>query len=267
MRKLLLLLPISLFALEIEPWFCNVWEFNLTSSYTYSRYRHVHNGHPQLKSASNDHVLAFDLSVPPSPNWEIDADIEFAETPRQSMGFRSSAFQARYLWLDDVMGDPVSLTTGASIRGVSSHSLRDVSCPYHSHANFELNTSIGREWDRGFDWRVRLYGFAALGMANQGSPWARAFTTFEGNLQGAHRFGIFAEGYFGFGHRTQVPVNHFNGYASIRHQSLDAGVHYTYVFEIWGRLIFAYTRRLYAHSFPENVNFFTIQYMLPFSLF
>ena len=35
----------------------------------------------------------------------------------------------------------------------------------------------------------------------------------------------------------------------------------------WGRITLAYTRRLYAHSFPENVNFFTIGYMLPFSLF
>lgn len=129
MRKLLLLLPISLFGLEMEPWFCNIWEFTFTPSYTYGRFHHVQNGHPRLKSPFNEHILAFDLAVPPSPNWEIDADVEFADTTRQSMGLRSGALQARYLWLDDVVGDAVSLTTGLSARGVSRHGLKDISCP------------------------------------------------------------------------------------------------------------------------------------------
>ncbi|HUD01810.1 MAG TPA: hypothetical protein VMR37_05750 [Rhabdochlamydiaceae bacterium] len=267
LSKLLLLLPLSLFSLEIEPWFCNVWEFTFTPSYNYGRFNSVQNGHPQLKKPFNENLLTFDLEVSPSPNWDLDGDVEFAATTAQSMGFRSGALQARYLWLDDVIGDAVSLTTGLSARGVSSRSLRDISCPYHAHANFEANTSIGKEWDQGFDWRLRLYGFGALGMANIGYPWARAFLMFEGNVRSTHRFGIFAEGYFGFGNQERVNTHHFDGYADIRHQNIDAGLKYTYVFEIWGQLSFAYTRRLYAHSFPENVNFFTISYMLPFSLF
>jgi hypothetical protein len=267
MRKLILLLPVSLCALDMEPWFCNLYEFTFTPSYTYSRYRDVQNGHPQLKGVSNDHLLRFDFTVSPSPNWEVDAEVEFADTPRQSMGLRSGALQAKYLWLDDVMGDPVSLTTGVSARGVSRHSVRDVSSPYHYYGNFEINSSVGREWDRGFDWRLRLWGFGAVGMANRGSPWARAFAMFQGNLHSAHRFGVFTEGYFGFGGQKRVNVDHFEGYAKIHHQSIDLGVEYTYVFEVWGHLSFAYTRRFFARSFPENVNFFTVRYLLPFSLF
>ncbi len=267
MRKLaLLLLPLSLFALEIEPWFSNVWEFNFTPSYTYSRYRDVQDGHPQLSSASNDQLIAFNLSVPPSPEWEIAADMEFAQTPRQSMGFRSTALQARYLWLNDVVGDPVSLTTGVSFRAVGSHSLKDVSCPYHFYANYELNASIGREWDRGFDWFFRVYGFGAVGIANRGYPWTRALMMLEGSWHEAHRLGLFGEGYFGFGSRSRVMTDHFHGYAFIHHRSLDVGLQYTYVFEIWGRISLGYTRRLYARSFPENVNFFTLRYTLPFSV-
>jgi hypothetical protein len=272
MRKLLFsltcgILPISLSALEIDPWFCNLWEFTFTPSYTYGRFHHVQNGHPQIKNVFNENLLNLALAVPPSLNWEVDGEVEFADTTRQSMGLRSGAAQVRYLWLDDVLGDAVSLTTGVSARGVSSHSLKDISCPYHSYANFEINTSIGREWDRGFDWRIRLYGFGAIGQGNVGYPWARAFATLEGNIQSTHRLGIFTEGYFGFGPHSRVSTNHFHGYADIRHQNIDLGVQYTYVFEIWGRLFFAYTRRLYAKSFPENVNFFTVSYMLPFSLF
>ncbi len=267
MRKLFLLLPLSLFGLEIEPWFCDTWEFTFTPSYTYGRFHTVQNGHPQLNKPFNENLLTFDLEVSPSPNWDLDADVEFADTTVQSMGLRSGALQARYLWLDDVMGDAVSLTTGISARGVSSRSLKDISSPYHFHTNFEVNTSIGREWAQEFDWHVRLYGFGALGMANSGYPWVRGSVMFEGNVHDSHRFGIFAESYVGFGNQEQVHTNRFNGYADIRHRNIDAGLKYTYAFEIWGQLSFAYTRRLYARSFPENVNFFTISYMLPFSLF
>ena len=267
LKLIVLALPVSLFGLNIEPWFCNVYEFTFSPSYTYSRYRHVQHGHPQLKNVSNDHLIACDIAVPPAPNWEVDADVEFAQTPRQSMGLRSMGGQLRYLCLDDVVGDLVSLTIGASIRGVSKHSVRDVSSPYHSYFNAELTTSMGREWDSRFHWRFRAYGFGAIGMANHGYPWSRAFATLEGNLHNTHILSLFTGGDIGFGPHKQVNVDHFHGYASIQHRSIDVGIQYTYVAEIWGRIKLAYTRRLYARSFPQNMNFFTVSYMLPFSLF
>ncbi len=267
LRRFILLLPLSLFGLERVPWFCNVWEFTFTPAYTYSRYPRVQNGYPSFQNPSNDHLLSFDLAVSPSPSWELDLEVEFADTPRQSMGLRSSALQARYLWLNDLLGDPISLTIGGVIRGVSRHSLKDVSCPYQSDINFEANSAIGREWDHGAAWRVRTFGGASLGVANHGMPWMSLFAVIEGQGHERHRLGLFFEGAAGFGHKTDVFIDHFHGYASIRHRNLDAGLKYTYAFEIWGHLSLAYTRRLYARSFPEQVNFFTISYMLPFSLF
>jgi len=267
LRKLLFLLPISLFGLDRIPWFCNVWEFTFTPTYTYSRYPDVQNGVPKNQTPSHDHVLSLDLGFSPSPQWQIDSEAEFADTPRQSMGLRSIAAQARYLWLDDLLGDPVSLTTGAVLRAVTRHSIKDVSCPYHSYMNYEINTALGREWDRGFDWTFRIFGGASLGIANHGYPWTSAFWIIEGQMHHAHRLGLFVDGSLGFGHHKKVFINHFNGYASIEHRNIDAGVKYTYVFEIWGQLSLSYARRLYARSFPEKVNFFTISYMLPFSLF
>ena len=267
LRNLLLLLPISLLGLDRVPWFCTVLEFTFTPTYTYSRYPDVQHGIPHSQQTSNDHVLSFDLAVPPSPNWQVDAEIEFADTPRQKMGFRSGALQIRYLWLDDLLGDPVSLTFGAVGRGVSGHSLRDVSCPYHSNFNFEINTAVGREWDREFAWKMRVLGGASLGIGNRGSPWASGFGMIEGQMHQAHRLGLTIEGAVGFGGQKDVFINDFDGYAFIQHRNIDAGLQYTYVFEVWGKLSLAYTRRLYARSFPEKVNFFTVSYMLPFSLF
>ena len=269
MHKWLLLLPISLCALEVQPWFREEWEFNFDSSFTYSRYRDVQGAHPQLKATSNDHVLAFDLGVATSETWAFDVDIEFADTPRQKMGLRSSAFQLRYQWLDDIPGDPVTLITGASIRGVSGHSLKDVSCPYHYYANYELSFTLGKEWYQQLDphWMIRAYLTAAAGIANRGAPWANFLAVLEGHPGPAHRLGLFGMSYLGFGSHIHIDVDHFHGYASIRHRSIDVGATYAYVFEDWGTLRFAYTRRVFARLFPENVNFFTVSYSLPFTFF
>lgn len=268
MRKWLLFIPLSLGALEVDPWLGNLWEFKFTPSYTYSRFRDVQGGDPQLKAASNDHVIAAGLGTSFSPTWAFDVDAEFADTPRQSMGYRSSGYQLRHEWSNDIEGDLATFTTGVNVRGVSRHSLKDVSCPYHSDFNFELTGALGKEWcNGGPEWKVRTYGFATVGMANHGSPWTRFILSIEGNEWDRHRFGLFLLGYFGFGPHNRVNTHDFHGYASIHHQSIDAAVRYAYVFDIWGHIDFIYTRRLYAHAFPKNVNFFTISYTLPFSFF
>jgi len=268
MRKLLLFLPLYVGALEIDPWLGNLWEVKLTPSYTYSRYKEVENGHPQLKTSSSDHLISTGFGVTFSPTWALDIDAEFVDTPRQSMGYRSLGYQLRYEWSNDIAGDWSTLTTGFNVRGVSRHSLKDVSCPYHSDINFELTGVLGKEWSRGGpDWKVRAFGFAALGIANHGSPWMRFVFSLEGNEWNKHRLRLFLLGYFGLGSIQQVDTRDFCGYAFIHHQSLDGGVRYTYTFNIWGHLDFAYARRLYAHTFPKNVNSFTFSYTLPFCFF
>ena len=265
--KYVFFLPIALFGLDRVPWFCTIWEFAFTPTYTYSRYPKVQHGVPHLQNPSNDQLLSLNLDVSPATNWQLATEVEFADTPRQAMGLRSIAFQARYLLLDDILGDPVSLTTGLVVRGVSEHSLKDVSCPYHSDINFEINTAIGREWDHGFEWKVRVFGGASAGMANRGFPWMTGFAMIEGQVHQTNRIGLFLDAAAGFGGRRDVFINHFHGYADIGHRNLDIGVKYTYVFDIWGHFSVSYARRIYARSFPEQVNFFTVSYMLPFSLF
>jgi hypothetical protein len=268
-----LLFPLASHALLIKPWFSEVLEFELDTSYTYSRYRHVQDSVQPLKHASNDHLVAFDLSLVPvlglaaEANWCYDIEVELADTPRQSFGFRSAAAQVRYLWLDDVVGDFASITTGLNIRGVSHTSLRDVSCPYHYYGNIELNAAIGKEWDRMQFWVARTFAFLGIGTAYRGYPWIRAHFAVEGDHQDRYQYQVFGRGYFGLGHQNKVNIDHFHGYEFIRHQSIDIGASFRYLFELWGSLSLEYAYRVYAHSFPEHVNFVTICYRLPFSLF
>jgi hypothetical protein len=271
MKKSLLalsiLLPQLVSALPKKPWFGNVYEFFFDQSYTFSFYRQVANGEPGTKHSSNDNQFLTQLGVTPSDVWDVAIEAEVSDTTRQSWNLRSIALQGRYLWLDDILGDPVSLVTGASARWVHHSSLRDISCPYAADANFELTASVGKEWSHGPFWDVRTYAFGAAGMANKGSPWTRFIAAVEFNQLDTNRFELFTRGYFGFGGKNSVNVDNFHGYGSIHHQSVDVGAAYRRVFDIWGMLSFEYAYRVYAHAYPERTNYFTLWYHLPFSFF
>ena len=264
-RHLLFFLPLSLFALEVQPWFGDVYEFHLLSGYSYSRYTGVDSAMVRLNSTSNDHLLFFDLEFSFSPQWSVDFDLEFADTPRQSFSYRSSAIQARYLWLDDIIGDIISLATGFSIRNISSGSLKDVSCPYEGNLDLELNLSLGKEFDAFRFWRYRFWGYAAIGFANRGSPWFRRVASFETNYRDFHKFGIFLIANHGYGRETSVDIANFFGYAHIREKYLDLAFRYGYRVSVWGTLCLEYKRRVLAKGCPENINTFMISFLLPFS--
>lgn len=256
-------------ALYTKPWLGNVYEFEWQSTFTYSRYRKVDDAAVQLQSPSNDKLFAFDLGFVPSESWDVQAEFELVATPRQKFSWRSWALQGRYLWLDDITGDPCSLISGFSVREVPRHSLRDVSCPYHSDFNFELTTAAGKEWSREGIWTMRTYGLGGVGIANHGAPWLRVLGVWEANCQDRHRFMLGLEGYFGFGNQRHVntKTNHFHTWANVHHQSIDLAVGYAYHMSVWGTLGVRYAYRPFANSFPEHVNFFTLFYRLPFSFF
>jgi hypothetical protein len=271
MRRLFLYLGLGITtcatAFEEKPWLGDFLGFYLDSSYTYSRFNHVQNAVHQLRHASNDNLLTFDLNFCPADGWDIDLEAEFAHTPRQRWGRRSLATQLRYRWLDDIAGDPISLTTGLSIRQVAHVSVRDISSPYAARWDFEVHSAIGKEWSRGPSWYMRWYGVGALGQGNRGSPWTRARLVLEGNREDHHQVSLFGYGYWGFGSQEKVNIAHFHGWGQIDHGSIDLGAGYRYVTDVWGYLWLEYSHRVYARSYPAAVNTVQIGYHLPFTFF
>lgn len=265
-RWVFLLLPLLGFSLEVQPWFGDCLEFHFFSSYAYSYFERVNHGVPQLNRTFQSHVGLLALDFSPTPEWSIDTDLQVADTTQQRFNFRTIALQARYLWLDDIVGDPVSFTTGASARFTNSNSLHDVSCPSHANFDFEVNFSLGKEFDVTECWAWRVWGFGAIGHANRGSPWVRGILALETNYDDQHKLGFLAEASNGYGRHSTVLVDDFNGYAKIRQKSIDLAVRYGYRVGVWGTLRFEYARRVLAKSCPEQVNFFIFSYLLPFSL-
>lgn len=256
-----------LFALETKPWFGDVYEFDFQGVYSFSRFTKVDGASKQLKNPLNNHDFLFDLGFTPSPSFDFQVEGEFAQTTLTGFNFRSAALQGRYRLLDDIAGDPISLTFGLIFRGASPHFLHDVSTPYAAECNTELTCALGKEWSSEGMWTMRTYGLATLGQANRGYPWTRELALWELNLNDTHRFTLFGEGYFGFGGQQHVNVDHFDGWGKFQHQSIDLGLSYGYKFDVYGVLTGSYAYRVFAHNFPEHVNFFILSYQLPFSMF
>ncbi len=258
--------PFAGTSLEVQPWFGDCLEFHFLGSYAYSFFDKVQHGVPQLTSTFQSNVAYLGLDFSPTPEWSVDTDFQLADTTQENFNFRSVALQARYLWFDDIIGDPISLATGASVRFTNTDSLHDVSCPSHAHFDFEGNFALGKEWDVSDCWAWRLWGYGAIGQANLGSPWVRAIVAVETNYDDQHKLALLAEGSNGYGSRRTVLIDHFNGYAKIRQKSIDLGLRYGYRVGVWGTLRFEYLRRVLAKSCPQEVNTFIFSYLLPFSL-
>lgn len=269
MRKVFFLLILlsgsSLYSLEKAPWFGDVYEFHFLSKYTYYHFKTVNGAIIQPDSDSNNHLAHFNISFAPSLQWSIDSDLEFIDTPRQDFGFRSVAFQARYLFKDDILGDPLSLSLGGNFRVVSSESLKDVSTMYHSDIDFEFNLAFGKEFSKLDYWRFRFWLYGSAGIANKGSPWVRGEAAIEGNIQEKRKWALFVEAMHGYAKGNKINVFDFDGYAKIRERNIDIGFRYGYRFLVWGTLSFEYKRRMLAKLCPEEVNFFSVSYLLPFS--
>lgn len=260
----LLFIPFTCFCFEEQPWFGDVYEFNFLSRYTYAHYGSVDGAVPSLTKSSDNHFLYFDLEFPFSPNWDIELDLHFADTAQESFNYTSNGIQLRYLFWDDIVGDPITFVSGLSFRYVPRWSVKDIATPYYGDANFEGHVAFGKEFDHFEFWRFRFWGYGGVGIANCGSPWMRAKLGLEGNVEDKHMWAIHVEGAHSFGKKILLSPN-FKGYAKVRAKNIDITGSYGIAIGVWGTLRFYYTRRLLAKRFPERVNAFSVSFLLPFS--
>lgn len=261
-----LLLTASAFTLETKPWYGEVYAFYFQGAYSFSRFTHVEGASTQLKRPLNNNDMLFNVGFTPTESIDLEMELEFGQTTLTNLNYRSVALQGRYRLLDDIAGDPISLVFGANVRQACDHFLTDVSTPYAAVFNAELSCSVGKEWSENGMWTMRTYGLATLGQANRGYPWSKQLFVWQFNVEDTHRFGFFAEGNVGFGNRQHVNVENFHGWGRFQHQSVDVGLSYGYKIGFYGVITAAYAHRVFAHNYPEHVNFFTLSYHLPFSL-
>lgn len=259
-------LPGSLHAIDLKPWFGNAFEFEVRPAYVYQNFNKVNTAVGNLSYPSNDHFASLDVGIAIFGNWNAQIQVIGAQTRAHSFNFDSALVMGQYLWMDDVIGDPVSLTTGITLCQATTISLHDLGSFHHGKFEGELHVAMGQEATCRNTWSSRWWIIGALGLADVGSPWWRLDGAAEMQICNGQFVEAGAYSLWGLGHSPLTSLVGFQGYGPINHGSVDAGLSYTYRFDIWGSLKVGYRRRLYARNFPEKVNYLIIEYFYPFGI-
>ncbi|MEI8125251.1 MAG: hypothetical protein WCG42_05815 [Parachlamydiaceae bacterium] len=254
---------LTLHATDYRPWYGPVLEVDLGADCLMQAFSHVNTqcGSKKLQEFDTFLDLSASLAV-----WEsIAAELEViaAETKQQSFGMDAIRLTGRYRWFNDIVGDPISLSTGVTFSTIFPAVRRNIAAFDHGGVAAEAHASIGKEWSCMQFWTSRIWGVCGVGIADVGSPWLRANFSWEHNWWNRHRLEIFTESIWGFGQNKLNPY-HFHGYGSVQYQAIDLGFRYFYQFDYGVVVSGGYGYRVYAQNSPENVNLITLKLVYPF---
>lgn len=253
---------------EVDPWLSPLWEFQWRTSLLYDHVSIVQTPKGSFKDVSNDYSTQFSLGVTPWPCWNIEAELYLTRTSDIDFSYEALYLTARYLWLDDLSGDLISLTTGLTCSLPGNPFLRDFSFPYHGHLNLEGHVAIGKEWSREKkEWSARLWAYGGVGITNRGTPWLSGTATWDLNLSDRLECGAFTFLLYGLGHNNIIPNIPFTGFALINHQNVDIGLYLNYDYGYLGTLTLIGWYNVHAHNFVENTVGIGASLLIPFSLF
>lgn len=263
---LFLFIPFFCGALELKPWFGNIYEAECRASVLYQNYDTIATRHKHgAKRRANDTFITLNIAYP-FKRYLGQFESTSAHTRHQSNRIDNFRISGAYQWLnDDQHGDLLSLVTTIILTEPLSRALHDVSSFHHGHLEGEFCLSLGKKY--GYpcsrDFIFRWWNVVGVGGADVGSCWYRGDAVFEYKYAQTHLFRGFINMLYGAGHKDLHP-HHFKGYGPINHRSIDIGLRYSYEFKYGGTCSLQYARRVYAHNFPEDVNLLLFEYYLPF---
>lgn len=253
-------------ATELLPWFDTSFQIEARGSYVFQTYPSLAGSRHCKHYSSDDSFLIISAAVSALEMLSLELELTASETRKHDFGFDNFRLTARYLWLDDIVEDPISLMTGLTVTQAVHRSVNDPSSFHHGKIAAELHASIGKEIICYNTWTSRWWGTFGIGIADTGWPWIRGDFAAEHRLCDNQWIRLFINTLWGLGHK-HIPCPHsFHGYGPVRHQSIDLGTRYDYRFDIWGTLSLEYSYRVYARNFPANANRLMISYLYPFGI-
>lgn len=260
-----LLLFSTAFTTDYKPWYGRVLELNANLDVLMQAFDHVDSHHSSGIRKEFDTFIDLSASM---AVWEsIAAELEFValESRHRSFGMDAIRFTGRYRWMNDIVGDPVSLSTGVTLSTIFPPARRNIATFDHGGVACEGHIAVGREMSCLQYWTSRLWGVFAVGIADVGSPWLRGNIAWEHNWCDTHRVQLSADSIWGLG-GDHLNQRYFHGYGSVGYQAVDLGVRYSYQCNYGPLLSIGYGYRVYARNSPQNVNFVLVRLEYPISL-
>lgn len=268
MRKYgILFLTAPLFALEMQPWFPPLWEFQGNIDYLYNYQDPIQTplGNFNLSNPVNNAIFGLDLTF--WPNWNGEIELLVGSNPASDVGFsyKATRVTGRYQWFEDSSGDLFSLTSGVTLFAVRSSFLTATSTWFHGNVNAEFHLALGKEFTRHYEWFSRLWGYVGYGIANRGNPWWHSVAALEIKPRDCLTVSTLMELVYGMGNHDINPIEPFPGYAGINHQSVNLGLSAEYKFFPWGNLSLNGWYNVHAFNFPEHFYGIGVTLLIPFS--
>ncbi len=251
---------------ELKPWFGPELVPQIEAEAIVQIFEEVDTRDGDEKYASCDFFIDLGALIAPTADTSVELEVIGADTRSHSFGADTIKLTGRYLWLNDVVGDLVSLSTGISIAQVFKPFSRDLAVFHNGGIEGELHVAIGKEAVCQAFWTSRWWGVLGVGIGDLGSPMCRADLHYDWNWWDRHHCGIFLHSLWGLGSRDLHSVKHFHGYGPIRHQSVDLGVSYTFCFQYDIFLEAEYLYRAYAKNCPSNASIIFLRFVYPFGL-
>ncbi len=263
-------LPHALMATELLPWFDPLFEFQPRLSYRHHHYHSLDTANGSVKRASEDHYLHLSMGFSPHPSYAFETELLLVNTRKQGFALDGLKMTGRYLFWDDVAGDPLSVSLGGTLGITSNSSVKDLSLMHHGQLEAEAHLAIGKELSYDQFWSTRAFAVVAYGVSEEGSPWMKWHANIEKNFRDKCSFRLFAKSHNGLGNKKLDLSEPFRGYGSIQHQSIDLGA-LCHIEMKWdgmrlGVLSVEYSYRTHARNCPENVHAFAVTFLSPFGL-
>lgn len=258
------LLPALLFSTEFMPWLDREIEIHSRLDCWLQSFNTLDVSHGPNCYRSRDIFLKGSLLLP-YKQWSLELEATGANTRHHRYHADNLKFTARYRWLNDIVGDSISLITGISVSQVFKPARHDIGVFHHGGVEGEVHAAIGREVSCYQFWTSRWWTVCGVGMGDIGSPWIRWDGVWERNWCDISQFRVFARTLWGLG-KHSLSLNHFSGYGPIHHQSIDLGFRYSYLIKWDLTLSLEYAYRVYAQNCPKNVNFFLVHIYYPFAI-
>ncbi len=246
------------------PWFEDTLEIQWRTGYYYQHYNYVNADGHDVYWRGRDHIVSTSLAIAPFPHWSAELEVAGGRTSDWDVSLHRLVAQLRYRWMDDVVGEPLSVVSGLQIRAPFKAAQRSLSTPDHSYMEFEGHLAVGKEMAKWERWYARTWFVVASGVGVTGKCWVRAEGSVEGQSGGGHMLRLFSRSQLGMGDETLDLSESFRDYGDIRYRFVDVGARYTVPFDYIGSLDIEYCYRVWAREFPVRAHLVQVAWVYPF---
>ena len=255
----------AVYGVELKPWIGTQYSLDLYGSCLIQQFEELDTRCGVLEKPEVDAFYDFSALMAVKEFATVELQLSALNSKHQIFGLSALRLTGRYFFLNDIIGDLVSLAAGVTVSQIFHAAKRNIATFDHGGIAFEGHVAIGKEFSCEQFWTSRAWSVIGLGIADAGYPWLRANLVWERNWWEIHQFKLFAESLWGFGHK-KLSIHPFHGYGPVRYQAIDLGLRYSLRLENDALLSIGYAHRVLGRNCPRNVNFLKLEASYPFSL-